>query len=122
MVVHLMVVPSQHGEPPLASSHLKRLEQETLNGLGFSHVGVKSFQTFAPAPLMKRLLAPLGFGSYNTAGLLIKQGDARGGDVTFLISACKQIPEREQSILLVQPFGGCSRAGETSSVWVALGC
>lgn len=70
---------------------------------------------------MKRLLAPLGFGSYNTAGLLIKWGDARGGDVTFPIPACKQVSEREQNILLVQPFVGCSRAGETSSGWVALG-
>lgn len=73
-----------------------------LMGLVF-YMWVKSFQTLVhvrlPALLIKRLLAQ--FGSYSTAGLLIKWGDARGSDVMGPISACKYVSKREQNILLV---------------------
>lgn len=43
----------------------------------------------SPALLIKRLVALLMFGSYDSVGLLIKLGGARSRDIMFPISACR---------------------------------
>lgn len=109
-----------------ATSSLKQLEQETLcskhwiDGLDLLHVSEiisESCPCQVPAFLIKRVLAQPAFGSYSTAGLLIKWGHARSRDVMGPISACKCVSETEQNIL-IQPFVCCSRAGKMSA-WAA---